>query len=98
MTPAVIVSVRERRLALIAWIVVCMVWGTTYLAIRVALESVPVALLAGLRWAGAGAVLAAVLPLFGERLPPVRTWGPIAVAGFLMAVIGNGMRLLRHGE
>jgi drug/metabolite transporter (DMT)-like permease len=84
------VSTRERRLAYIAWIVVCVVWGTTYLAIRVALESVPVALLAGLRWATAGVLLAALLPVFGERLPHPRTWRSIAIAGFLMAVIGNG--------
>jgi drug/metabolite transporter (DMT)-like permease len=84
------VSHRERQLAYLAWITVCFVWGTTYLAIRVALESVPVALLAGLRWAAAGMVLAMALPFFGERLPHPRTWGSIAVAGFLMAVIGNG--------
>jgi drug/metabolite transporter (DMT)-like permease len=81
---------RERRLAFIAWIVVCVVWGTTYLGIRVALESIPVALLAGLRWAAAGALLTAALPFLGSSLPPLRTWGSIAVAGFLMAVIGNG--------
>ena len=89
MTPA-LPAARERKLAYAAWITICVVWGTTYLAIRVALESVPVALLAGIRWTAAGLVLAALLPLFGERLPPSRTWGRIAVAGFLMAVIGNG--------
>lgn len=83
-------SRRERQLAYIAWVTVCFVWGTTYLAIRIALESVPVALLAGLRWTVAGALLAAMLPLFGERLPHPRTWKSIAIAGFLMAVIGNG--------
>jgi drug/metabolite transporter (DMT)-like permease len=88
-TPLV-TSGRERKLAYLAWIVVCVVWGTTYLAIRVALESVPVALLAGLRWCAAGVILAAILPLIGEKLPPPKSWGPIAVAGFLMAVIGNG--------
>jgi drug/metabolite transporter (DMT)-like permease len=56
----------------------------------VALESVPVALLAGLRWAAAGALLSLLLPLFGERLPHPRTWASIALAGFLMAVVGNG--------
>ena len=81
---------RERRLAIIAWIVVCVVWGTTYVAIRVSLESIPVALLAGLRWAAAGVLMTAMLPFIGETLPPVRTWGSIAIAGFLMAVIGNG--------
>jgi drug/metabolite transporter (DMT)-like permease len=83
-------SRHERKVAYGAWIVVCFVWGTTYLGIRVALESVPVALLAGIRWTAAGALLAALLPLFGERLPHPRTWGSIAIAGFLMAVIGNG--------
>jgi drug/metabolite transporter (DMT)-like permease len=81
---------RERRLALIAWIVVCLVWGTTYLAIRISLESMPVALLAGLRWAAAGVIMTAMLPFVGEKVPPVRTWRSIAFAGFLMAVIGNG--------
>ncbi|MGQ0734943.1 MAG: EamA family transporter [Acidobacteriota bacterium] len=81
---------RERRLAYLAWIIVSLVWGTTYLGIRVALESVPVALLAGLRWTAAGLLLVAALPLLGERVPHPRTWGRIAVAGFLMAVIGNG--------
>jgi len=89
MTP-LLSTAHERKLAYIAWVVVCFVWGTTYLAIRVALESVPVALLAGLRWGAAGLLLAAMLPLLGERLPPVRTWASIAVAAFLMAVIGNG--------
>lgn len=90
MTP-VVASARERKLAYLAWITVCIVWGTTYLAIRVALESIPVALLAGLRWTTAGLLLAAVLPVMGQRLPHPRTWGQIAVAGFLMAVIGNGL-------
>jgi drug/metabolite transporter (DMT)-like permease len=78
------------RLAYVAWVVVCIVWGTTYLGIRVALESFPVALLAGVRWTAAGALLAALVPMFGERLPPERAWGPIALTGFLMAVVGNG--------
>lgn len=78
------------KLAYVAWIVVCVVWGTTYLGIHVALESIPVAILAGLRWLLAGALLAAVLPLIGQRLPAIRMWPSIAVIGFLMAVVGNG--------
>ncbi len=84
-------SSREHRLALIAWIVVCLVWGTTYLAIRVALESVPVALLAGLRWTAAGALLAIALRISGQALPGPRTWPALALLGFLMSVIGNGL-------
>lgn len=77
-------------LAYVAWILVCLIWGTVYFAISVALESFPVALLAGFRWATAGLVLAALLPLFGERIPPMRTWGRIALTGLLMVVVGNG--------
>ena len=83
-------TTREKRLAYFAWVTVCVVWGTTYLAIRVALESVPVALLAGLRWTFAGTLLAMALPFLGQRLPHPRQWRSLAVAGFLMAVIGNG--------
>jgi drug/metabolite transporter (DMT)-like permease len=81
---------RERTFAYVAWIVVCLVWGTTYLAIRVALESVPVALLAGLRFIAAGLILITALRLTGQTLPPPRTWGSVAIAAFLLLVIGNG--------
>jgi drug/metabolite transporter (DMT)-like permease len=81
----------ERRLALLAWITVCLVWGTTYLAIRVALESVPVALLAGLRWTAAGVLMAAALRLSGQALPGPKAWPSLALVGFLMSVIGNGL-------
>ena len=56
------------RLAWLAWITVCVIWGTTYLAIRVALETVPVALVAGLRWTTAGLILGAVLCRARPRL------------------------------
>jgi drug/metabolite transporter (DMT)-like permease len=79
-----------RTLAYGAWIVVCIVWGTTYLAIRVALESVPVALVGGLRFTAAGLILIAALRLTGQPLPPPRTWSAIALSGFLLLVIGNG--------
>jgi drug/metabolite transporter (DMT)-like permease len=73
-----------------AWITVCVVWGTTYLAIRVALETVPVLLVAGLRWMAAGVILCAFSLATGRRLPGPRTWGSLALLGFLMNVIGNG--------
>ena len=80
----------KRRIAYLSWLTVCVLWGTTYLAIHVALETMPVALLAGFRWLVAGAILAAILPLAGQKLAPLRMWPSIALIGFLMAVIGNG--------
>lgn len=77
-------------LAYLAFVTVCIVWGTTYLAITVALETVPVLLVAGLRWMFAGVVLSALLLSTGRGLPGPRLWGPLALLGFLMNVVGNG--------
>ena len=76
--------------AYVAWIVVCIVWGTTYLAIRIALESVPVALVGGLRFTAAGLILITTLRVTGQPLAARQSWGVIALSGFLLLVIGNG--------
>lgn len=78
------------NLAYLAFLTVCLVWGTTYLAISVALESVPVLLLAGLRWMFAGVVMSALMLATGRGLPGPRLWAPLALLGFLMNVVGNG--------
>ena len=77
-------------LAYLAFLTVCIVWGTTYLAITVALETVPVLLVAGLRWTFAGVALSALMLATGRGLPAPRLWGPLALLGFLMNVVGNG--------
>jgi drug/metabolite transporter (DMT)-like permease len=84
-------SAWDRKVAYLAWITICVVWGTTFLAIRIGLESLPVALLAAFRWLGAGLVLTILLPLFGEQLPPRSAWRSLALVGFLMNVLGNGL-------
>jgi len=81
---------RERKLAYFAWLAVCLIWGTTYLGIRIALESMPPALMGGLRWTIAGGLLAAYVRASGESLPPPSRWGSIALLGFLLLGLGNG--------
>ncbi|HUQ86454.1 MAG TPA: EamA family transporter, partial [Vicinamibacterales bacterium] len=82
---------RDRpRLAYIAFVTVCIVWGTTYLGIHVALETVPVLLVAGMRWMFAGLAMSALMLATGRGLPKPRLWGPLALLGFLMNVVGNG--------
>jgi len=76
--------------AYIAWVVVCLVWGTTYLAIRIALETVPPMLMAGIRWVIAGTILTAGLAIRGVRLPSHRAWPSLATLGVLMTAVGNG--------
>jgi drug/metabolite transporter (DMT)-like permease len=69
---------------------VCLIWGTTYLAIRVAIESLPPLLMAGFRWIVAGSLLIAFFWLRGERLPTRTTWWSLAVRGVLLVALGNG--------
>ncbi len=77
-------------LAYFAFITVCIIWGTTYLAIHVALETVPVLLVAGLRWMAAGVIMSGLMLATGRGLPKPRLWGPLALLGFLMNIVGNG--------
>ena len=81
---------RQRRLAYFSWVTVCIVWGTTYLGIRISLETMPPMLMGGLRWLIAGSLLAVYVRARGERLPPRSRWGGIALLGFLMLGLGNG--------
>jgi drug/metabolite transporter (DMT)-like permease len=88
MTP--VSSAREKQLAYFAWIAVCLIWGTTYLGIRVTLETMPPALMSAFRWLIAGGLLLIYLGVRGEPLPPPSRWAGIVLMGFLLLVVGNG--------
>jgi drug/metabolite transporter (DMT)-like permease len=81
---------RIQTRAYLAWAAVCLIWGTTYLAIRICLETVPPLLMGGLRFIAAGVVLIPVLALYGERLPNVRAWPSLALLGAVTLGFGNG--------
>jgi len=77
-------------MAYAAWLAVCLIWGTTYLAIRIALESIPPALIGGIRYTIAGGVLVAWLRARGQRLPARSAWPGLALIGVLLIAVGNG--------
>jgi drug/metabolite transporter (DMT)-like permease len=83
-------SVTVRQKAYAAFIAVCLFWGTTYLGIKVALETVPPFLLGGMRFTLAGSVLAIGLRLLGHRWPDWRRWPTFLVIGIAMLGFGNG--------
>lgn len=87
MAPA---SAQPPRLAYAAWIAVCLIWGTTYLAILIALETIPPMLVGGLRFMAAGAALCLFVLARGGRLPPLREWARQAALGTLLLGVGNG--------
>lgn len=67
------------------------IWGSTYLGIRYALESYPPFLLAGLRFLGAGILLFGFLRLRGVAGPTPRQWRNAAITGLLLLGFGNGL-------
>ena len=78
------------RRAYFAWVAVCVIWGTTYLGIRIALESIPPLLMAAMRWIAAGSLLIGLLAVRGEQLPARREWPSLAILGILLLGFGNG--------
>ncbi len=73
-----------------AWGAVCLFWGTTYLAIRIGVRTLPPALFAGTRFFVAGLVFLAYLKMRGVSLPGRRDLLHIAIVGILLLVIANG--------
>jgi drug/metabolite transporter (DMT)-like permease len=77
-------------LVVTAFATVYLVWGSTYLAIRYAVESIPPFMTAGARHLAAGLVLFTFTRLRGIAAPKWIEWRDAAIAGTLMLVIGNG--------
>jgi drug/metabolite transporter (DMT)-like permease len=65
-------------------------WGSTFLAIRFAIESFPPFLMAGLRFLIAGVLLYGVLRMRGHPSPAPKQWGASAIVGILLLGVGNG--------
>ncbi|MBX3189562.1 MAG: drug/metabolite exporter YedA [Labilithrix sp.] len=74
----------------VALAVVWLVWGSTYLAMRVAVAALPPFLMAGARFVLAGGALLAYVKMRGGDLPNVRAWVFAAPIGALLFLIGNG--------
>ena len=78
--------------------VVYVVWGTTYLAIRVGVRHVPPLLFAGVRYVAAGAILYPIALRFAARRgsaaparrPSLNEWIAAGVIGVVLLVAGNG--------
>lgn len=76
--------------AYIAFAAICVIWGTTFAAIRVAIETIPTLLVGGVRFLLAGLLLLAVAGLTRARFPnSAREWREQIIAGVLMAGLGN---------
>lgn len=80
----------DRALAYASFGIVCTVWGTTYLAIRVAVETMTPMLLTSVRYLIAGSILFAISRWRGDALPSNRRLLlNIGIVGVLMVAVGN---------
>jgi len=77
--------------AWLALIAVYIIWGSTYLAIRVAIRTVPPLLAAGTRWCIAGSLMLAFGFRNGAERPTLRQWRSAAIIGTALCLGGNGL-------
>jgi drug/metabolite transporter (DMT)-like permease len=73
-----------------ALVCVCFFWGTTYLGIRMALESLPPMTLVAVRFTLSGSILLAAGRLAGAHLPRGAALWRTALNGVVILGIGNG--------
>lgn len=80
-----------RALIVLSLLAVYLIWGSTYLGIRIALESWPPFLMSALRFLIAGAAMYAFLRWRGVAAPTPRQWRNTVVTGTLLLAAGNGL-------
>jgi len=75
-----------------AFATVYLVWGSTYLAIRIGVQKLPPALFAGTRFLAAGVLLVIYARLLGRSWPKdLREWKIIVIVGVFLLIGGNGL-------
>jgi drug/metabolite transporter (DMT)-like permease len=74
-------------------LIVYLVWGSSFVFTKIAVENLPPALFAGIRFVTAGVLLALIAEIFGhDRLPRrLIEWRHVTIAGFFMIFISNGL-------
>ncbi len=80
----------SRLKILLAFAAVYIIWGSTYLAIMFAVDTIPPFVMAGVRFFSAGAGLYLWLRLRGAPKPSMSQWRSMTIIGFLLIGIGNG--------
>ena len=75
----------------IALLALYIVWGSTYLAIRFAVETIPPFMHASLRFLISGAILYAWRRMAGDPAPTLGNWKSTAIVGTALLLGGNGL-------
>ncbi|MEO8357929.1 MAG: EamA family transporter [Chloroflexota bacterium] len=75
----------------VALLALYIVWGSTYLAIRFAVETIPPFLHASIRFLISGAILFIWRRAAGDAVPTTSNWKSTAIVGTLLLLGGNGL-------
>lgn len=75
---------------ILAFAAVYLIWGSTYIAILFAIQSIPPFFMAGLRFILAGLIMYTVARLGGTPRPNLATWKSAAIVGGCLLLFGNG--------
>jgi drug/metabolite transporter (DMT)-like permease len=81
----------SRTALLFGFAAIYVIWGSTYLGIRVAVETMPPFLMAGARFLVAGSLLFGVLLLRGASWPTAAQWRDQAIVGTCLLLGGNAL-------
>ncbi|MDC3961460.1 drug/metabolite exporter YedA [Polyangium jinanense] len=81
---------RQQWLVLVSLFSLYVIWGSTYLGMHIALETLPPFFMGGTRFVLAGGILYGVLRLRGEAAPSRKQWAGAALVGSLLLACGNG--------
>src|SRR5438045_7798776 len=80
----------SRTALLLAFAAIYVIWGSTYLGMRVAIETMPPFMMASARFLLAGGLLFLVLKVRGAPWPTLRQWRANAIIGTFLLLGGNG--------
>lgn len=86
----------ERRKKILPWVslaIIYVVWGSTYMAIRIVVRELPPMAAAAFRFLVAGAVMAGIAAIADRRhgWPSRRQWTDYSLIGVLLLAVGNGL-------
>jgi drug/metabolite transporter (DMT)-like permease len=91
MMPDVLPLEARRRRLIASLAAVYIIWGSTYLAMRIAVVGLPPLLMGALRFLTAGAIMLVAARRRGAAIPSARDWLRVAPVGALLFLGGNGL-------
>lgn len=75
----------------LSFALICVIWGSTFMAIRIGVQDLPPGLMAGIRFLLAATILAVIALAVGQRPAGRGDWLTATVMGVLLVAIGNGL-------